>query len=166
MRGKSLWIFSLGVQLHYAINQLKKFRKLLDWTRKGLFAPFTLSPLLCCGAAFHSLDKSGKTPAAEPAAGGFLREKEEKMKNTNRFQKILLPMLRFSGAPTSSVPLEYRKCCVWWWTVCKRTMKNSLKNGPRSRKMWIFCGNGPEKAPDTTFYIVKSLLRCYNSGKR
>jgi len=31
MRGKSLWIFSLGVQLHYAINLFiglaKKFRK-------------------------------------------------------------------------------------------------------------------------------------------
>ena len=103
---------SLFAPLPVQFSELGKFRKLLDWTRKGLFAPFTLSPLLCCGAAFHSLDKSGKTPAAEPAAGAFLREKEEKMKNTNRFQKILLPMLRFSGAPTSSVPLEYRKCCV------------------------------------------------------
>ena len=54
-----------------------------------------------------------KEKARRRACGGrFLREKEEKMKNTNRFQKVLLPVLRCSEAPTSSVPLEYRKCGV------------------------------------------------------
>ena len=45
---------SLFAPLPVQFSELGKFRKLLDWTRKGLFAPFTLSPLLCCGAAFHS----------------------------------------------------------------------------------------------------------------
>ena len=44
---------SLFAPLPSRFLNFKKFKNLLDWTRKGLFAPFTLSPLLYCGAAFY-----------------------------------------------------------------------------------------------------------------
>ena len=44
---------SLFAPLPVQFSELFKFRKLLDWTRKGPFAPFTLSPLLYCRTAFY-----------------------------------------------------------------------------------------------------------------
>ena len=40
MQGKSLWIFLLGVQLHYAINQKNKFFQLHDETKHIKLAMF------------------------------------------------------------------------------------------------------------------------------
>ena len=65
----------------------------------------------------------------------FERERGEDEK-TKYAGKMLLPVHRGSGEPTSFMPIEYRKSRFLWRTVCKRTMKNPEEIKIRGHLQW------------------------------